>query len=144
MNQASDGTGNTGCLTRKIGFCFVDGTVGVKKHIAAGTSRCSLAIIDEDLLVTLSEVDQHKASATEVTSTGQGDGERKAGCHRSIDRITALLEHIETNFPRQFFGAHHHTDTTIVGQLGILVIDDRRIGGKQWRRSLLRQSQWRE
>ena len=144
MNQASDGTWNTSRLTREISLCLVDGAVGIEKHIAAGSSRCSFAIIDKDLLIGFGEVDQHKASATQVACTGQGDGQCEACCHRSIDRITALFEHVETNFSRQFFGAHHHTDAAIVGQLGMLVIDDRRIGSNQWRRSLLRQGQRRE
>ena len=72
-------------------------------------------------------MNQHKAAAANVARPREGDRQGKPCRHGRINRIAALLQHVEANLAGQLLRAHHHPRTTIGGQVAVLIIDDGRV-----------------
>ncbi len=100
------GHANAKCgVARLVGIGFA---VGAKKNILRDRSRRGLAIIDRDIFVARGRMDHHEAAAADVAGARIGDGERKAGGDRGIDRIAALLEDVGADLRGEPFLRHHH------------------------------------
>ena len=65
-----------------------------EENIARCRSRRGLAIIDRDVLVAVGEMDHHEAAAADIAGAGIGDGQRKTGRDRGIDRVAALPQNV--------------------------------------------------
>ena len=81
---------------------------GAEKHIARGRGRRGLAIVDGDVLIALGRMDHHEAAAADIAGARIGDGQRKAGGDRGIDRIAALPQDVGADLRGDLFLRHHH------------------------------------
>ena len=122
---------------REVSLGLIDRAIFLQEHVAGCGRRCGLAVIDKNLFVGLGEMNQHKAAAANVARPGQCDGQREPCCHRRINGVAALLEHVEADLACQFLRAHDHTRAAIGGQVAVLIIDDGRVGRGHWRQGAL-------
>ena len=142
MDKARHGARHTCCLMGKIGFSLIDRTILFQKHIARRRRWRGLTVVNEDLLVALCEVDQHKSAAADIARSGQRYGKGEASRYGSIDSVTTLLQHVEADLTGERLGADHHAEATIGGQEAILIIDDRRLADGRRRQRALCGSEW--
>ena len=82
--------------------------VGSQKNVARDRTRRGLAIIYGDILVAPARMNHHKTAAADVSGARIGDGKRKAGGDRGVDRIAALPEDVGTDLRGEPFLRHHH------------------------------------
>lgn len=109
----------------EIGFLFIYTAIPLKEHVARCRGRCSLSIINKDVAVFLSEMDQHKAATTNIARPGEGDRESKAAGDRGVDSIAAFLEDGQSGLRCQLFRADHHIAPPNVGDKAHAKIDKR-------------------
>ena len=139
MNKARYGARYTCGLMGEVGFGLIDRAVFLEKHVAGRCRRCGFAVVDKNLLVGFSEVNQHKAAAANVPCPRKCHRQCKPGCYGRIDGIATLLQHVEADLTCQFLRAHDHTRAAIGGQIAVLVIDDGRVGRGHGGQRALRQ-----
>jgi hypothetical protein len=87
-----------------IGFA-----VGPEKNVLRNRARCGFAIIDGDIFVARGRMNHHEASAADVSGARVGDGKRKAGGDRGVDRIAALPEDVGADLRGKPLLRHHQT-----------------------------------
>lgn len=79
----------------------------VQVHIG---SRCQWRLFAEveKGLAPVGQLDGHEAAATEVAGCGVNHCQRVTDCNSGIDRVAAILEHIDTHMGGQMLGSHDH------------------------------------
>ena len=80
----------------------------VEEHLARGSRRRGLAIVDRRHAVGPCEPDQHEAAAAEVAGLRQRDRKRETHRHRRIHGISALPQYLDANARRMGLFARHH------------------------------------
>ena len=80
----------------------------VEEDVARGRLRGGLAVVDGDVPAGAGEVDHHVAAAADIAGARIGDGERKAGRDRGVDRVAALLQHLDADAGGARLLRHHH------------------------------------
>ena len=90
QRQARHGAGHADAERRIARFVGVGLAVGAEIHVARGSCRRGLAIVDRDVFVALGGMDHHEAAAADIAGARIGHGQRKAGRDRGVDRVAAL------------------------------------------------------
>ncbi len=92
--KSRDGAGHADperLIARLPGVRFA---VVTQKHVARGSSRCALAIVDGDIFVAARQMNHHEAAAADIARTRIGDGHGEAGGDSGIDRVAAARQNI--------------------------------------------------
>ena len=108
QRQARDGAGHADAERGIARLGDIGLAVGAEEHVARRRGRRGLAIVDRDVLAALRRVDDHEAAAADVSGARIGDGQRKAGRDRGIDRIAALPQDIGAYLRADFLLRDHH------------------------------------
>ncbi len=106
--QPGDRAGHADAERGIARFIGVGLAVGSQKNIVRDRGRRSLAIVDGGVFVAPGRINHHEAAAADVSGARIGDGQRKAGGDRGIDRIAALPQDIGADLRGEPFLRHHH------------------------------------
>ena len=108
QRQSGDRAGHADAERGIARLVAVGLAVGAEKDIARDRSRRGLAIIDGDVFVALGRMNHHEAAAADIAGARIGDGQRKAGGDRGVDRIAALPQDVGADLRGDLFLRHHH------------------------------------
>ena len=108
QRQARDGAGHPDAERGIARLGDIGLAVGAEEHVAGGRGRRGLAVVDGDVLAAFRRVDDHEAAAADVSRARIGDGQRKAGRDRGVDRIAALPQDIGADLGADLLLRHHH------------------------------------
>ena len=79
----------------------------VQVHVGGSGKRGLFAEVDKGLAA-IGQLDGHETAAAQVTGCGIHHRQRITDCNRSIDGVTAILEHIDADVSGQVLGRHDH------------------------------------
>ena len=132
MKQAGNGAGHAGGAVAETRLLGIDLAGGIQEHVACGSKRSHLAVVDGDDFLLGRERDEHEAAAAEIARLGMCNRQRKADRHGGIDRIPTLPQNIDTNIGREPLLCRYHAvfrDRRVEPRLGSDQRIRRRIGG---------------
>ncbi len=90
----------------RVGFA-----VGVEEDFARGRGRRGLAIVDGGVYAAVGEMDEHVAAAADIAGARIGHRQCKAGRHRGVDGVAAVLQDLDADARGARLLRHHHALT---------------------------------
>ena len=110
------------------GELVIDIAVFVEIHVASGTDRRHLAVVDRDVRAGRRIVNQHEPAATEIARPRQGHCQRETYRNSGIDGIAAVCENLRADLRGQVVLGSHHAGRPERRMHPVVVADDRGLG----------------
>ncbi len=98
--ETCDSAGNADAKRLIAGFFRIRLTVAAEKHVAGRGGRCTLAVVDGDVLAAVRQVNNHEATAADISGTRISHGHRETGGDRGVDCIAAAGQNITADLRR--------------------------------------------
>ena len=108
QRQSGDRAGHADAERGIARFVRIGFAVRAEIHVARGSRRRGLAIVDRDVFISLGGMNHHETAAADISGARIGHGQRKAGRDRGIDRIAALPQDVGAELRGDLLLRHHH------------------------------------